>query len=382
VTGGPVRADQPPGGPARAFMNESVDPQDVNGAPDIAKVLDVQTRAPRTQSFADADQTASDSDQTASDRDHTAAADDQAASDSDQAASNSDQEASDRDLRRGGDPAEHDATRDLRDQNTEQRQHTASARIETAATRDADAQDRDLAASLRDEAAARQDGEIPPQDAALEDPSLQDAELVQRPAEDFRRSGGADRAAAARGRARAAADRAQAAHDREEAANDRTRAQADREALLGQVVVAETDALTGARTRGPGLADVDKEIERARRAAGLLVIAYVDLVGLKAINDTKGHAVGDVMLQQAVGAIRSQLRSYDLIVRVGGDEFLCVMSGATIEEARRRFESVNTALAADCPACEIEVGFSVLMPGDSAAQLIQRADAELPMRRR
>jgi len=73
-----------------------------------------------------------------------------------------------------------------------------------------------------------------------------------------------------------------------------------------------------------------------------------------------------------------------LIVRLGGDEFLCVLSGTTIEEARERFDAVIAALAADADRqCEIKVGFAVLGPMDSAAELIQRADAELlPDRKR
>lgn len=155
-------------------------------------------------------------------------------------------------------------------------------------------------------------------------------------------------------------------------------AQADRDALVHQLAIAETDVLTGARTREPGLADLDHEIDRARRTTGLLVVAYVDIVGLKAVNDTRGHAAGDEQLQSVAGTIRVHLRSYDLIVRLGGDEFLCVMSGATIEEARQRFDAVRATLAADADRqCEIKVGFAVLEPAESAAELIQRADAEL-----
>jgi diguanylate cyclase (GGDEF)-like protein len=86
------------------------------------------------------------------------------------------------------------------------------------------------------------------------------------------------------------------------------------------VAAAETDGLTGTRARD-GLEDFDHEIARARRAMGLLVIAYVDVVGLKAVNDAHGHGAGDALLQRAVKAIRARRRSYDLIVRIGGDEF-------------------------------------------------------------
>ncbi len=89
--------------------------------------------------------------------------------------------------------------------------------------------------------------------------------------------------------------------------------------------------------------DLDHEIDRARRTTSPLVVAYLDVVGLKTVNDALGHAAGDALAQRAVRAIRGHLRSYDLIVRLGGDK----------------------------------VGFAALEPEDSAAELIERADAEL-----
>jgi diguanylate cyclase (GGDEF)-like protein len=221
----------------------------------------------------------------------------------------------------------------------------------------------------RDEAAVLQDEELAARDAAWT--------AGGRAAENRRRAL-ADRASAAEARARAAEDRSQAARDREQAARDRAQAQGDRDALIHQLAIAETDVLTEARTRGPGLAELELEIDRSRRGTGQLVVAYVDVVGLKALNDEHGHAAGDELLQSVVQAIRDHLRSYDLIVRLGGDEFLCVMSRATLEEAHQRFDAVKTALAADAERVrEIKVGFAVLEPADTSADLIERADAEL-----
>ena len=57
-----------------------------------------------------------------------------------------------------------------------------------------------------------------------------------------------------------------------------------------------TDPVTGAWSRGPGLRELEHEISRARRGSGRLVVAYLDVNGLKAINDTRGHAAGDALL--------------------------------------------------------------------------------------
>src|ERR1035437_1377086 len=325
----------------------------------VPEVLeDDQTLVDREQNLADADQTGSERDQTAAGRE--------------QAAADSDQAASDRDLVHGGDPEVHDSSRAVRNRSAQQRQYSAQGRVEAADARDQVALARDLTALARDQAAELRDRELEMHDGAAGD----GAEIVVR-AED-RRSAAAERAVAADGRARAAADREQAARDRKQAARDRLQAQADRDALLRELAIAKTDGLTGTRSRATGLEDFDHEIDRAHRTMAPLVIAYIDVVGLKAVNDRQCHAAGNGLLQRAVTAIRGHLRSYDLIVRIGGDEFLSVMSGATIKDARQRFVAIETALAVDPDQCEIKVGFAALEADDSAAELIKRADAELP----
>jgi diguanylate cyclase (GGDEF)-like protein len=371
--------DLTPGDPGPDQDDEAVNGWQETGASAGGTPADGHSFTDREQTFGDADQTSADSDQTAADSDQTAADSDQAAAESDQAAAESDQAASDRELEQGSDPQLHDATHKIRDRSAQRRQQTAHARIERAAARDQAARDRDLTAVERDQAAARRDRELAAREAGEPDrgQAATNAENRLRAARD-RKDAAADRSTAAEGRVRAAADREQAARDRDQAAQDRAQSRADRDALIQQLAIAEIDQLTGARLRGPGLVELDHEIDRARRASGALVVAYVDVVGLKAVNDVHGHAAGDRMLQHAVRRIRTHLRTYDLIVRVGGDEFLCVMSGATIQDARQRFASVQTMLAADPDPLAIKVGFAALGPRDSAAELIQRADAELP----
>jgi diguanylate cyclase (GGDEF)-like protein len=372
-------ADLTPGDPGPDQNDEAVNGWQETRASAGGTPTDGQSLADREQTFADADQTSADTDQTAADTDQTAADTDQAAAESDQAAAESDQAASDRELEHGSDPQLHHATHKIRDRSAQLRQQTADARLERAAARDQAAHDRDLTALERDQAAARRDRELAAREAGEPDrgQAVTNAENRLRAARD-RTDAAADRSTAAEGRVRAAADREQAARDREQAAHDRAQSRADRDALIQQLAIAEIDQLTGARLRGPGLVELDHEIDRTRRTSGALVVAYVDVVGLKAVNDMHGHAAGDRMLQHAVRRIRTQLRPYDLIVRVGGDEFLCVMSGATIQDARQRFASVQTTLAADPDPLAIKVGFAALRPRDSAAELIQRADAELP----
>jgi diguanylate cyclase (GGDEF)-like protein len=290
------------------------------------------------QTLADVDQTVADSDQTSSDTDQTAA-------DRDQIAADEDQVASDLMLSRGGDPADHDATRDIRNRGADIRQHSAQERVEAAASRDETANERDLAAAARDEAAALLDGEL----AAREDGAAQAPKLkaILLRALESRRAAASDREIAAEARDRAAADRTQAARDRTQAARDRAQSEVDRAALAEQLAIAETDQLTGARARAAGLAELEHEVARARRTNGRLVVGYADVVGLKAVNDGEGHAAGDLLLRRSVDAIRAHLRSYDLIVRLGGDEFLCVLSDATTEILSQRFATIQAALSSD-----------------------------------
>jgi GGDEF domain-containing protein len=81
-------------------------------------------------------------------------------------------------------------------------------------------------------------------------------------------------------------------------------------------------ALDAERDGRSPLDDLRIEINRARRSEEELAVAYVDLVGLKLANDRQGHSAGDAMLKGTVKMIRSHLRCYDVVVRVGGDAAL------------------------------------------------------------
>ncbi|HEY4915051.1 MAG TPA: GGDEF domain-containing protein [Candidatus Dormibacteraeota bacterium] len=159
----------------------------------------------------------------------------------------------------------------------------------------------------------------------------------------------------------AAEDRAQAARDREDSG---------------------TDELTGVSRRGAGLAAIGRELNRAQRDSGELVAAYVDVDGLKATNDTTGHAAGDALLIAVADSLRTTLRSYDVITRVGGDEFVCVLPGISVEHARQRFEAVSAKLSAGRSGASITVGLARHQAGDSADDLIQRADDEVSSARK
>ena len=341
----------------------------------VARALtDEQTVADGEQTLADADRTLSVADQTGSDRDQTS-------SDIDQFASDSDQAASDRDLAHGVDPEAHELSRDIRRRSANQRVQTSAHRMHTANQRDASADARDVAALARDQAAAARDIAMAQRDAATEQYDGAwvgtGAEIIARAATQRRRAA-QQRAESARQRELAAADREAAAHDREAAARERRTALVDREAYEQALAASEADPLTGARTRAAGLSDLDHELDRCRRINAWVVVAYVDVVGLKALNDSEGHAAGDELLKRVVAQIAARLRCYDLIIRLGGDEFLCVMPTMTLADARQRFSQVAGALAASPDAGGIRTGFAQSLADDDGADaLIARADSDL-----
>ena len=180
----------------------------------------------------------------------------------------------------------------------------------------------------RDQAAAHRDRSAADRDHAASDRHQSQVEAEQRSWD----------------RDEVAGDREQAAADRDQNTADRAVGARDRERTRVELRRAQIDQLTGALGRELGMVSLDHEINRARRGNGRLVLAYVDVDGLKEVNDRGGHAAGDELLRDVVGAIRAHLRDYDLIVRVGGDEFLCVLADSGSEDARPRFQGIAATI--------------------------------------
>jgi diguanylate cyclase (GGDEF)-like protein len=189
-----------------------------------------------------------------------------------------------------------------------------------------------------------------------------------------RSTGDTEGAQAATDRLKATEERALAAYDRVQAARDRAQAALDRAA-------SEIDELTHVRRRGPGMEQLQREVDRARRSGETLVVAFVDVDGLKHVNDTRGHLAGDALLVAVADALRQCLRSYDLVMRFGGDEFVCALSNTTVADARARFTEVSDALAQSLVGGSVTVGFAALGDELTAEALLHSADRDLLARR-
>ena len=269
-----------------------------------------------------------------------------------------------------------------RDETAEQRDRTAEIRDRQAEARDRTADERDEVAEERDSAAAIEAKRVDPrrlhQDADHEGrPERRRTDAPGRRRLDEQNSldrahAASDREAASGGRLRGASDRTKALDDREAASGDRDVAARDRD-------VSSMDELTGVYRRGPGLIELERELSRAKRTNHPFVLAFIDVDGLKATNDSQGHAAGDELLLRVVQAIRDQLRSYDLISRFGGDEFVCAVLDLDLDATSERFRLAGAALT---DGASFTVGLAEWSAGDSLSDLIARADEELYAKRK
>lgn len=90
--------------------------------------------------------------------------------------------------------------------------------------------------------------------------------------------------------------------------------------------LASHDYLTGIPNRMLFNELAAAELSRAKRSANLYALFFIDLDGFKPINDTLGHAIGDLLLQSVAQRLCASLREYDLVARLGGDEFVVLLS--------------------------------------------------------
>jgi diguanylate cyclase (GGDEF)-like protein len=123
-------------------------------------------------------------------------------------------------------------------------------------------------------------------------------------------------------------------------------------AIAAAEQAAATDPLTGAMNRR-GFGDtVERELARASRHGRPLALAYLDVRGLKAVNDSAGHLAGDALIQQVAGLLSESARAGDVVARLGGDEFALLLPEQSADEAA----VVRDRLLAQVPDCRAAIG--------------------------
>ena len=141
---------------------------------------------------------------------------------------------------------------------------------------------------------------------------------------------------------------------------------------------ANYDALTGLANRAHFENMVSKALARAARRRSCSVIGMIDLDGFKAINDTHGHEAGDEVLTRVASRLGSAVREYDMVARIGGDEFVFLLDDLqTPNDAVPIVERMLTEIGQPiriAPGVEVNPGASM---GVSAFPLAGRTLADL-----
>ncbi len=145
------------------------------------------------------------------------------------------------------------------------------------------------------------------------------------------------------------------------------------------------DELTGLPNRRLLVEALTQALSRARRAAGKVGVFFVDVDGLKRVNDTHGHSGGDALILAVGRGLREALRESDVLARIGGDEFVAVCEdvgeGRTLDEIGQRIiHSATRPVVLDGDEVPVSVSVGVAVPqsaDESAETLLARADAAM-----
>jgi diguanylate cyclase (GGDEF)-like protein len=142
------------------------------------------------------------------------------------------------------------------------------------------------------------------------------------------------------------------------------------------------DPLTGMLNRA-ALVNRTAEIEDQSRLTGEPVaVVLLDLDSFKLVNDTRGHATGDTVLREVAYRLRKELRAYDLVYRLGGEEFVVLLLGGTPTAAEATAEQLRAAVSAE-PIVGLRLTVSVGVAASAEGspfvwdEVFARADAAL-----
>ncbi len=148
--------------------------------------------------------------------------------------------------------------------------------------------------------------------------------------------------------------------------------------------LAYTDPLTQAKNRACFNDILKREINLAIRHKKNLSIIFIDIDHFKAINDNYGHECGDVALISVAKRIKESLRRSDILFRIGGEEFVVLLSDTDIDGAQLLAERIcksieRHSLAYDMTVIKLtaSLGVSMLRSGDTTDTLVKRADSAM-----
>jgi diguanylate cyclase (GGDEF)-like protein len=139
---------------------------------------------------------------------------------------------------------------------------------------------------------------------------------------------------------------------------------------------AEADALSGVLRSQAGFAALQRELDRAYRTCSALTVVIVVDEGGAVQDQEQEQRADDTLLHGVASALLSNVRSYDLVIRISGDAFVCALCGGTVTDARTRFCAVQQALARS--GTTIAIGYAdIVAANDTPTSLIDCAYADL-----
>ena len=145
--------------------------------------------------------------------------------------------------------------------------------------------------------------------------------------------------------------------------------------------LSQTDILTKLYNRTKIDQELNIQMERAKRTKGHFAVLLLDIDFFKKVNDTFGHPVGDAVLIQLANIAKESIRSYDIIGRWGGEEFLVLCPESSVEDvqqvAKRIRKNIKNAHFPTNETLTISIGVGIMTLEDTPHTLISRADKAL-----
>jgi len=148
--------------------------------------------------------------------------------------------------------------------------------------------------------------------------------------------------------------------------------------------MAHTDVLTGIANRREYDRFLRAEDQRSKRTNRKYALAIIDIDNFKLINDTHGHAAGDVVLTRLAKTFVDKSRKYELVARIGGEEFAIIFSEIDEEQIVAKlnslrqiiqgiaFEDIGSGLS-----CTVSIGIAISGADKTIAEIQKEADQAL-----
>jgi diguanylate cyclase (GGDEF)-like protein len=157
------------------------------------------------------------------------------------------------------------------------------------------------------------------------------------------------------------------------------------QARVGELtLLADTDPLVPLPNRRAFMRELGRVVHGVSRYGHRAAILFIDLNGLKPVNDNEGHEAGDAMLRHVASLLRDNVRASDMVARIGGDEFGVILDRASENAARAKADLLVRKIAAShvdigriILPVRISCGVAMVENGDSVASVLDRADAEM-----